>query len=137
MDMSQQTTSHEEISRRLDAINDTKMTPEMKLIDDNLEFENKALENPLPSGVGTVNVFNCETWDINAILKGNYWGRSIYTTDKICKLFLKWNLERQKKYLRKRNPMDFDWTWILLLVIIGVVALLAIIFLLPQLGGAI
>lgn len=130
MDMERKST-HDEIVRMLD----DDSTPEMRLVEDNIEFENNINEHPIPPGVGTVSVFNAETWDINAILKGNYWGRSIYTTDKICKLFLKWNLERQKKYLRKKNAMDFDWTFIIVLMIIGVAALLAIIFLLPRLGA--
>ena len=130
--------SHDEIAQLLDQkMNMTEMTPEMKMMEDNLDFEKNILENPVPKGIGPVNVFGYETWDINMILKGNYWGRSIYTTDKICKLFLKWNLERQKKYLRKKNVMDFDWTWILLLMLfIGGGVLLAL-FLLPTLLGGI
>lgn len=120
---------HEDIAKLLDE----ELTPEMKQADDNIAFEHKVLEDPIPQGVGKVNAFG-ETWDINAILKGNYWGRTIYTTDEICKMFLKWTIEKQKKYLRKKNPLDFDWTWILLLIFGGVGALLFIIFLLPQLG---
>lgn len=123
--------SHDDIARFLDG----DMTPEMKIADDNFTFEKKIIEQPLPAGTGKVDVFGYETWDINSILKGNYWGRSIYTTDKICKLFLKWNLERQKKYLRKKNAMEFDYTWLLIIMIVGVVAFIALIFLAPQFGG--
>ena len=131
VDMNKQKT-HGEIIKELDK---EEYSQEVKMVHDNLLFEQEIMEKPLPPGTGSVDVFGFETWDINMILKGNYWGRSIYTTDKICKLFLKWNLERQKKYLRKKNMMDFDWTFILVLMIIGVVALIAIIFLLPQFGG--
>jgi len=120
---------HDEITRLLDE----DLTPEMKQADDNITFEQRVLENPVQPGVGKVDAFG-ETWDINMILKGNYWGRTIYTTDEICKLFLKWTIEKQKKYLRKKNALDFDWTWILLLVFGGIGALLFIVFLLPRLG---
>jgi len=121
---------HDEIAQILDE----DPTPEIKEADDNLDFEKEIVEDPIPSGIGEVNVFNCETWDVNMMLKGNYWGRTIYTTDKICKLFLKWNLERQLKYLKKKNPMSFEWKWLLLLIAGGVGALILIILLLPQLG---
>jgi len=120
---------HDEITRLLDE----DLTPEMKQADDNITFEQRVLEDPVQPGVGKVDAFG-ETWDINMILKGNYWGRTIYTTDEICKLFLKWTIEKQKKYLRKKNALDFDWTWILLLVFGGIGALLFIVFLLPRLG---
>lgn len=110
------------------------LPPELKMVDDNMKFEKKVEQNPIPPGINTVNVFGCETWDINSILKGNYWRRSIYTTDKLCKLFLKADLNQKKKYLRKRNPMGFNMMWLVLIVIGGIVALLVILFLLPQLG---
>jgi hypothetical protein len=111
------------------------LPPELKVVDDNMNFEKKVESEPVPTGIGNVEVFGYETWDINSILKGNYWRRSIYTTDKLCKLFLKADLNQKKKYLRKRNPVSFNFLWLLLIVVIGIVALLVIIFLLPNLGG--
>lgn len=129
---------HDDIARFLDGHlqgkHEEEITPEMKQANDNLDFERHVLEQPVPAGIGAVPVFGVETWDINAILKGNYWGRTIYTTDKICKLFLKWNLERQKKYLMKKKGLDFNYAWLLLLVMGGIVALLVILFVLPQMG---
>ncbi len=113
------------------------LPPELKVVGDNMAFEKKVEENPVPSGIGKVNVFGYETWDINGILKGNYWRRSIYVTDKLCKLFLKADLNQKKKYLRKRNPMGFDMKWLLLIAIGGIVCLLVFVFLLPRLGGVI
>jgi len=108
---------------------------ELKLVGENMDFEKDVEQDPIKPGVGKVNVFNCETWDINAILKGNYWRRTIYTTDKLCKLFLKADLNQKKKYLAKKNPIGFNMAWLLLLMVGGVVALLVIVFLLPKLGG--
>lgn len=121
---------------RVDEILDKDLPPELKIVDDNLNFEKQVEEHPIPPGIGSVSVFGYETWDINSILKGNYWRRSIYTTDKLCKLFLKASLERQKKYLKKRNAMDFNWIWLLLLMAIGIGGVVfVIIILLPSLGG--
>jgi len=120
------------------------LPPELKLVDDNLEFEKQVEEKPIPPGVGKVTVFDTkngkkyETWDINAILKGNYWRRSIYTTDKMCKLFLKASIETQKKYFKKKNIMEFQWLWLLLLIGLGIGGLVFVmIFILPGLGGVI
>ena len=110
------------------------LPPELKVVGDNMAFEKKVEENPVPPGIGEVKVFGYETWDINAILKGNYWRRSIYTTDKICKLFLKADLNQKKKYLSKRNPMGFNMKWLLIIAIVGIVFMLVIVFLLPSLG---
>jgi len=116
---------------------DKELSPELKLVGENMEFEKNVEENPIPPGVGCVNVFNYETWDINAILKGNYWRRTIYTTDKLCKLFLKADLNQKKKYLARKNPMSFDMLWILILLFGGVAAFIVILFLLPNLQGGI
>ena len=110
------------------------LPPELKVVGDNMAFEKKVEESPIPSGIGKVKVFGYETWDINGILKGNYWRRSIYTTDKLCKLFLKADLNQKKKYLKKRNAMGFNFMWLIIIAVIGIVALLVIMFLLPALG---
>jgi hypothetical protein len=102
-----------------------------------MEFEKDVEEHPIPDGIGKTKVFGCETWDINSILKGNYWRRTIYTTDKLCKLFLKADLTQKKKYLRKKNPTNFNFFWIMIIMFGVVVAIMVIIFLLPRLGGVV
>jgi len=123
------------VESKIDHIfNVAELPPELKVVDENIRFEKQLAEKPIPAGIGKVDVFGT-TWDTNSILKGNYWRRSIYTTDKLCKLFLKADLNQKKKYLSKRNPMSFDLKWLLIIAVVGVVALLVIMFLLPQLGG--
>lgn len=109
------------------------MPPELCMVDENLRFEKDITENPIPKGVGRVDCFGT-CWDIDSILKGNYWRRSIYTTDKLCKLFLKADLNQKKKYLAKRNPSSFSFYWIMIIMFGVVVAILIMIFLLPKLG---
>ena len=111
-----------------------RLPPELKLVGENMAFEKQVEEHPVPPGIGKVNVFGCETWDINSILKGNYWRRSIYTTDKLCKLFLKADLNQKKKYLRKKNPSGMNFFWIMIIMFGVVVAIMVMIFLLPKLG---
>jgi hypothetical protein len=112
-----------------------KLPPELQAVGDNMEFEKKVEEHPIPEGVGQTKVFGCETWDINSILIGNYWRRTIYTTDKLCKLFLKADLNQKKKYLRKKNPANFSFFWIMIIMFGVVVAIMLVMFLLPRLGG--
>lgn len=104
-----------------------KLPPELRMVGENMVFEKEAEEHPIPPRVGEVKVFGYETWDINSILKGNYWRRSIYTTDKLCKLFLKADLNQKKKYLRKKNPQEFNLLFLLIIlfgVVIGIIAII-------------
>lgn len=112
-----------------------KLPPELQAVGENMNFEKKVEEHPIPEGMGKTKVFGCETWDINSILKGNYWRRTIYTTDKLCKLFLKADLNQKKKYLRKRNPTNFNFFWIMILMFGVVIAIMVLLFLLPSMGG--
>jgi hypothetical protein len=114
-----------------------KLPQELQEVGDNMEFEKDVEEHPIPDGIGKTKVFGCETWDINSILKGNYWRRTIYTTDKLCKLFLKADLNQKKKYLRKKNPTNFNFFWIMIIMFGVVVAIMVIMFLLPRLGGVV
>ena len=135
--MSDDDTRFKNMTQEIDKLfPEEKSVPELKMVKENMDFEKEIEETPISKGIGTTRVFGYETWDANSILKGNYWRRSIYTTDKLCKLFLKADLNQKKKYLRKRNPMGFNMWWLIIIIILGIAALLAIIFLLPALGGA-
>jgi hypothetical protein len=114
-----------------------KLPQELQVVGDNMEFEKDVEEHPIPDGIGKTKVFGCETWDINSILKGNYWRRTIYTTDKLCKLFLKADLNQKKKYQRKKNPTNFNFFWIMIIMFGVVVAIMVIMFLFPRLGGVV
>lgn len=110
---------------------------ELKRVTDNLKFIDEIQKNPIPSNTKTVKVFGWETIDVNAILKNNIWNRSIFTVDKLCKLFLKMDLEQKKKYLRKKRPLGFNFLWLMFLIVGIVIFLLVVIFLLPTLGAVI
>ena len=114
-------------------LKDKNMPDALKVVSENILFDKLVEQKPVPQGVGVVDVFGT-SWDINSILKGNYWNKTIYSTDKICKLFLKADLNQKKKYLRKKNPGGFNMYFLLLLMVGGIAALLVIVFLLPKLG---
>jgi len=119
---------HEEIDNVL-----SRNPIELQQVKDNLDFVKKISDTPIPSGEATVEVYGFETVDISAILKKNIWNRSIFTVDKLCKLFLKMDLEQKKKYLKKKRGLDFNYAWLLLLLIGIPIVILIIIFLLPAL----
>jgi len=106
---------------------------ELQQVKDNLEFIKQIKEDPVDPDESTVEVFGFETVDVSAILKNNIWNRSIFTVDKLCKLFLKMDIEQKKKYLKKRRGMDFNYAWLLLLLIGIPIILIIIVFLLPVL----
>jgi len=84
-----------------------------------------------------VKVFGVENVNVNAILKDNIWNRSIFTTDKLCRMFLGATLEQLKKYESKKRHAPFEhWFLILMIIFIGGGVLLVIVFLLPMLSAA-
>jgi len=128
--------NEDEIHDKVDGLL-SRTPPELEQVNENLDFIRQIKENPIESGEAEIDVFGFETVDISSILKMNIWNRSIFTVDKLSKLFLKMTFEQQKKYLAKKRPLDFNWTWILLMLLGLVGAVLVIIFLLPRLGNVV
>jgi hypothetical protein len=126
----QQDDVHKEID---DLLNQSPI--ELKKVTDNLAFINKITDKPLEPGKFLVTVFGCEIVDISAILKKNIYNRSIFTVDKLCKLFLKMDLEQKKKYLRKKRPMDFNYMWLIILLIGIPIVIIVLVLLVPKLMG--
>ena len=108
---------------------------ELQEADDNLEFERKLKTRPLPDGTKELEVFG-ESWDINQILKANYWNRTTYTYDKLSRQLLKAEYHTIKKYLRKKNPLEFNFLPLMLLIalVLGG-AVFVILFVLPRIGA--
>jgi len=106
----------------------------LKLRRDNREFINEIEEKQVKKDVATVKVFGVKSVNVNAILKDNIWNRSIFTTDKLCRLFLGCTLEQLKKYERKKRTMGINLMWVLIIVFGMVIAIMVMFFLLPMLG---
>ena len=106
----------------------------LKLRRDNREFINKLETSKITPAEETVEVFGVKSVNVNAILKDNIWNRSIFTTDKLCRLFLGCTLEQLKKYEKKKRMMSFNVMWILIIMMGIGIAVIVMLFLLPELG---
>jgi len=110
---------------------------EVKKVAENLTFLDNVQKNNIPKGKKTVTAFGVETFDLHDIFKDMIWDRSIFTTDSIVNMCVETSIERMKKYLPKKTRMTFQYWWIILLIMMGVVGVfLFIVFLLPSLLNA-
>ena len=126
---------HEKLKQGIDNLFGD-IPPELQKVTDNLKFINEIRDSDIPPGLGRQRVFGVEIVDVNAILKDNIWNRSIFTVDKLCKMFLQADLEQKKKYLKKKRPLEFSFLWLLILIMLGLGGVaFVIVFLLPRLGG--
>lgn len=121
---------HDEIDEVL------KNKPEsVRRIISNREFKKKIREQEITPEHEEVKVFGVKNVNLNAILKDNLWDRSIFTTDKLCRMFLSYTLEQLKKYERKKRQVPLNMLWIILIMFGVVAVVLVVLFLLPKLGG--
>lgn len=102
---------------------------------DNLNFGKHVQENPVTTDKYDVNVFGVETIDMNHYLSMRIWPRSIYTTDKLMRLIASARLEFLKRYIAKKNKLEFNYLWLIILLIGIPAALLLLLYLLPRLMG--
>lgn len=106
----------------------------LKLRRDNRNFINKLETHKIKTTHETVKVFGVKDVNVNAILKDNIWNRSIFTTDKLCRMFLGCTLEQLKKYEKKKRQVPLNLLY-LLIIMMGIgIAVIVMLFLLPQLG---
>lgn len=108
---------------------------EIQRVHDNLEFRNEVKDNPIKNE-HEKKIFGVETITLTPYLNMRLWPRSIYVTDKLIRLVASARLDFLKRYLAKKRRMSFNFYWLMILIIGVVIALLAIIFLLPTLGAA-
>lgn len=120
-------------------VDDTlKNKPEsLRRIIGNREFKKKLREFCVDPESENVSVFGVKNVNLNAILKNNLWDRSIFTTDKLCRMFLSYTLEQMKKYEKKKRVVPLNMLWIVLLMFGVIAVVMVVIFLLPHLGGMI
>jgi len=124
------------INRKIDEL--LKDSPEtLKKVRDNRRFKKRIRFRRVVPKYDNVKVFGVKSVNINAILKDNLWDRSIFTTDKLCRMFLSMTLEQLKKYEKKKRAVPLNMLWIVLLMIGVVVAILVVLFLLPRLGAVV
>ena len=107
---------------------------DLRRVKSNQLFKRRIQSSRVAPSAENIKVFGVKNVNLNAILKDNLWDRSIFTTDKLCRMFLSCTLEQLKKYERKKRAVPMNMLWIIL-IIFGVVAvILVVLFLLPKLG---
>lgn len=122
------------IENRIDRLLSDK--PEaLQRVKDNRRFKKRIRFRRIQPSHENVKVFGVKNVNINAILKDNLWDRSIFTTDKLCRMFLSMTLEQLKKYEKKKRSVPLNMMWIIMIMIGVVVAILVALFLLPRIGG--
>jgi hypothetical protein len=126
----------DEIKRHADEVKRERTTA-LKQASNIRKFKNKMKTKKIDSGYENVSVFGVKNVNINAILKDNLLDRSIFTTDKLCRMFLSCTLDQLKKYEKKKRAVPMNMLWILMLMFGVIIVVLVVIFLLPQLGGVI
>jgi len=105
---------------------------ELKQIYENREFFKQAEEEPIAPEAAKIKVFGVEDVNLNAITKLNVLGRSIFTVDELCEMFLAMTIEQMIKFQKKKRGLSFDMGWLILLLI-GVPV--AIVILIMFMGG--
>lgn len=100
----------------------------------NRKFIKNIQENQVTAEAAEIPVFGVKSVNVNAILKDNIWNRSIFTTDKLCRMHRGMTYEKLKKYQRKKRSVPFPMMWIIILMFVVAVVILVVLFLLPKLG---
>jgi len=128
-------TEYENISRDKIIDNILQDHPEvLKKVKTNRRFKKKVRENKIIPEKENVRVFGVKSVNVNAILKENLYDRSMWTIDKLCRMYNSMTLEQLKKYERKKRVVPLNMLWIVMVMIGVVVVILVILFLLPRLG---
>lgn len=108
----------------------------LKRVKNNRRFKKHIRVRRVAPSHENIQVFGVKNVNVNAILKDNLWDRSIFTTDKLCRMFLSATLEQLKKYEKKKRTVPLNMMWIFMILIGVVVAILVVLFLLPKFAGA-
>ena len=109
----------------------------LRKVKENREFIHKIKNYRIKSDSEKVKVFGGKSVNLNAILKNNIYNYTAFVIDNICNLHANMTYEQLKKYIRKKRAVPMNMIWILIIMFGVIVAILVIIFLLPQLGGMI
>lgn len=106
---------------------------ELQKVQENLGHIQEMKEDPVKPGEYTQRVFGVETVDMSVIEMNNIWDRSIFTTDKLSRMFLGWTIDQLTKYEKKKRHMDSKLLFLLILVGFG--GAIAIIMFFLMFGG--
>lgn len=100
---------------------------ELQKVYDNLQYTKKAADNPIKLDEYKKKVFGAVVVDMSGIEKNNIWDRSIFTTDKLCRMFLSWTVDQLTKYEKKKRRVDSKMLFLLILLGGGGLAVVVIV----------
>jgi len=106
----------------------------LKRVRDNRRFKKRIRVRRVVPKAENITVFGVKSVNVNAILKDNLWDRSIFTTDKLSRMFLNMTYEQLKKYIVKKRAVPMGMLWILMLLFGVGAVVLVVLFLLPSMG---
>lgn len=118
-----------EMESFVDTVLEGRSASEIQRVKDNRGFLKKIAEKPIPKDKEKVRVFGVRDVNINAILKDNIWNRSIFTTDHLCRVVFGMRYEQIRKYMLKKRAKQSDLTF-LIIIVVGIVCAIVIILLL-------
>ena len=107
----------DDIHKDIDRMIEHSHPEELQKIYENREFFKQVEENPIAPDHENIKVFGVEDVNLNAIMKLNVLGRSIFTVDELCEMFLAMTIEQMIKFQKKKRGLGFDMAWLLLLII--------------------
>ena len=107
---------------------------DLRKVTDNRKFIKHIKENQVDPEKADISVFGVKSININAILKDNIQNHVIFTIDKLCRMYRSMTYEKLKKYQRKKRNVPISMIWIIIIMFGVIMAVLIVIFLLPQLG---
>ena len=107
---------------------------DLRKVTDNRRFIKHIKENQVDPKVADISIFGVKSININAILKDNIQNHVIFTIDKLCRMYRSMTYEKLKKYQRKKRNVPISMIWIIIIMFGVIMAVLIVIFLLPQLG---
>ncbi len=110
---------------------------ELKRVQENRAFVEQFKKEPIADDKKIVKAFGKDV-NLNAVLKLNVANWNEFTMDNLCDMFCSWKIAQLSKYLKKKTGLDFNWTWLFILIILGFGGLIFVImFILPKLQGVV
>ena len=108
---------------------------ELQRIKENRAFAKEFEVAPIKKSDATVKSCGIDI-DMNGIIKLNLENWTVFTMNSLCDMFVSWRLEQLKKYLSKKKTLDFNYAWLIILIIIGLGGLIFfLVYIMPRLGA--
>jgi hypothetical protein len=156
--------SHDEIAKLVDSTDAQKQKPKdesdkqknvmisgLREIKENIAFVDKTQNEPIKTtkydlkkektvtkkdkdGKVTTKKIFVTILNFNHYIQQQAWPSSIYFIDKLLRLNTSASMEWQKRYLKKKRPMNKDFLWLVVVIVIVIIAI-ALLWMFLSKGG--